>query len=151
MWGCTALPAFRVESESSPSWHTLEVHYRDSFSSLAWTWEWCSLRISTTVSTLWEMLHKGMVEKLIPQYSMRWSWVLPLPQDHTHVQYFPVVHECKKYFNWFIVMCTENYFHTITWHSSLPGVRISWAMTLQVCPGQDGAEPEQSGCGSAER
>jgi len=36
--------------------------------------------------------------------------VLYLPQDHTHMQYFPIVHKHKQYFDWFIVTYTEHYF-----------------------------------------
>lgn len=32
------------------------------------------------------------------------------PQDHACMQCFPVVHERKQYFNWFIVMYTDRYF-----------------------------------------
>jgi len=32
-----------------------------------------------------------------------------LPRGHAHMQYFPVVHKCKWYFNWIIVAYMEHF------------------------------------------
>jgi len=62
------------------------------------------------VSAPREILHKGGSQEANIARGEARRQVLHLHQDHSHLQYFPVVHEHKQYFSLLIVMYTEHGF-----------------------------------------
>ena len=59
------------------------------------------------------------------------------PRDHGRVQYFPIVHKRKRYFNWFIVTYTDHYFRCYIFqgkHSTLHILgKIKHSLALSSC------------------